>query len=69
MKAKVHTTRNKQMVLAFFDFLTSLTCSTNYVPRETTVNARYICGCSGLVHEDPEEEAGDGEWRLVASLG
>ncbi len=41
---------------------------TNHVPRETAVNARYICGCSGLIHEDPEEEAGDGVWRLVASL-
>jgi hypothetical protein len=33
VKAKVHSTRTKQMIPAFFDI---------NVPRETTVNANYI---------------------------
>ncbi len=39
VKAKVHTTRTKQMVLAFFDNKGLI--YTNYVPRRTKVNARY----------------------------
>jgi histone-lysine N-methyltransferase SETMAR len=40
IKAKVHATRNKQMVLAFFD--NEGLIYTNYVPKGQTVNANYI---------------------------
>ncbi len=45
IKAKVHATRAKQMVLAFFDSKGLI--YTNYVPRETTVNAKYIVEALG----------------------
>ena len=45
IKAKVHATRSKQMVLAFFDAKGLI--YTNYVPRGTTVNANYIVGALG----------------------
>jgi hypothetical protein len=40
IKAKVHATRSKQMVLAFFD--NEGLIYTNYVPKGQTVNANYI---------------------------
>jgi histone-lysine N-methyltransferase SETMAR len=40
IKAKVHATRKKQMVLAFFDSKGLI--YTNFVPRGRTVNAAYI---------------------------
>jgi len=40
IKAKVHASRTKQMVLAFFDSKGLI--YTNYVPRGQTVNATYI---------------------------
>jgi hypothetical protein len=40
IKAKVHDTRKKQMVLAFFDSKGLI--YTNFVPRDRTVNAAYI---------------------------
>jgi hypothetical protein len=40
IKAKVHTTRSKQMVLAFFD--NEGLIYMNYVPKGQTVNANYI---------------------------
>ncbi len=40
VNAKVHATRTKQMVLAFFDSKGLI--YTNYVPRGTTMNANYI---------------------------
>jgi hypothetical protein len=45
VKAKVHATRTKQMVLAFFDSKGQI--YTNYVPRGTTVNANYIVEALG----------------------
>ena len=45
IKAKVSATRTKQMVLAFFDSKGLI--YTNYVPRGTTVNAKYIVGALG----------------------
>jgi histone-lysine N-methyltransferase SETMAR len=39
-KAKVHATRNKKMVLVFFDAKGVI--YTNYVPKGETVNAEYI---------------------------
>ncbi len=45
IKAKVHVTRAKQMVLAFFDAKGLI--YTNYVPRGTTVNATYIVKALG----------------------
>jgi hypothetical protein len=45
VKAKVHATRTKQMVLAFFDSKGLI--YTNYVPRGTTVNANYIVEALG----------------------
>jgi histone-lysine N-methyltransferase SETMAR len=44
-KAKVHTTRAKQVVLAFFDSKDLI--YTNYVLRGTTVNAMYIVEALG----------------------
>jgi hypothetical protein len=40
IKAEVHATRSKQMVLAFFD--NEVLIYTNYVPKGQTVNANYI---------------------------
>jgi histone-lysine N-methyltransferase SETMAR len=40
VKAKVHASRMKQMVLAFFDAKGLI--YPNYMPRGTTVNAKYI---------------------------
>jgi hypothetical protein len=40
IKAKVHTTRKKQMVLAFFDSKGLI--YTNFVPKARTVTAAYI---------------------------
>ncbi len=45
IKAKVHVTRAKQIVLAFFDAKGLI--YTNYVPKGTTVNARYIVEALG----------------------
>jgi histone-lysine N-methyltransferase SETMAR len=45
IKAKVHATRTKQMVLCFFDSKGLI--YTNYVPRGTTVNANYIVEALG----------------------
>ena len=45
LKAKVHATRTKQMVLAFFDSKGLI--YTNYVPRGTTINAIYIVKALG----------------------
>ncbi len=45
IKAKVHATRAKQMVLAFFDSKGPI--YTNYMPRGTTVNAKYIMEALG----------------------
>jgi histone-lysine N-methyltransferase SETMAR len=45
IKAEFHATRAKQMVLAFFDAKGLI--YTNYVPRGTTVNARYIVEALG----------------------
>jgi hypothetical protein len=45
IKAKVHVTRAKQMVLAFFDAKGLI--YTNYVPKGTMVNARYIVEALG----------------------
>jgi hypothetical protein len=45
IKAKVHEMRAKRMVLAFFDAKGLI--YTNYVPRGTTVNARYIVEALG----------------------
>jgi hypothetical protein len=49
IKAEVHATRAKQMVLAFSDSK-GLIC-TNYMPRGTTVNAKYIMEalCNNMV--------------------
>ena len=45
IKAKVHATRTKQMVLCFFNSKGLI--YTNYVPRGTTVNANYIVEALG----------------------
>ncbi len=45
VKAKVHTTRTKQMVLAFFNNKGLIYAK--YVLRGTTVNARYIVEALG----------------------
>ena len=45
IKAKVHATRSKQMVLAFFDAKGLI--STKNMPRGTMVNANYIVGALG----------------------
>jgi histone-lysine N-methyltransferase SETMAR len=63
IKAKVHATRAKQMVLAFFDKKGLI----YYVPRGTTVNVRYIVEALGsflkiLKKKRPVWAAG--EWFL-----
>jgi hypothetical protein len=45
IKAKVHVSRSKQMVLAFFDSKGLI--YTNYVPKGTTVNANHIVEALG----------------------
>ena len=45
IKAKIHATHSKQMVVAFFE-ATGL-IYTNYMPRGTRVNANYIVGALG----------------------
>jgi hypothetical protein len=45
IKAKVHASRSKQMVLAFFDSKGLI--YTNYVPKGSTVNANYIVEALG----------------------
>jgi histone-lysine N-methyltransferase SETMAR len=62
VKAKVHVTRTKQMVLAFFNSKGLI--YTNYVPRGTMVNASYIVEALGtfmkiLRKKRPEMVAGD----------
>jgi histone-lysine N-methyltransferase SETMAR len=62
VKAKVHVTRTKQMVLAFFDSKGLI--YTNYMPRGTTVNANYIVEALGtfmkiLRKKRPQMVAGD----------
>jgi histone-lysine N-methyltransferase SETMAR len=62
VKAKVHATRTKQMVLVFFDSKGLI--YTNYVPRGTTVNANYIVEALGtfmkiLRKKRPQMVAGD----------
>jgi histone-lysine N-methyltransferase SETMAR len=62
VKAKVHATRTKQMVLAFFNSKGLI--YTNYVPRGTTVNANYIVEALGtfmkiLRKKRPQMVAGD----------
>jgi len=65
IKAKVHATRTKQMVVAFFDSQGMV--YTNYVPRGTTVNANFIVGAlrrflKAFRAKRPEMAAG--EWFL-----
>jgi diketogulonate reductase-like aldo/keto reductase len=62
VKVKVHATRTKQMVLAFFDSKGLI--YTNYVPRGTMVNANYIMEVLGafmkiLRKKRPQMAAGD----------
>ena len=45
IKAKVSTTRTKQMVLVFFNSKGLI--YTNYMPRGTTINTDYIVGALG----------------------
>ena len=45
IKAKIHATHSKQMVVAFFE-ATGL-IYTNYMPRGNRVNANYIVGALG----------------------
>jgi hypothetical protein len=45
IKAQVHASRTKQMVLAFFDSKGLI--YTNYMPRGNTVNAKYIVDTLG----------------------
>jgi hypothetical protein len=45
VKAKVHATRTKPMVLAFFNSMGLV--YTNYMPRGTSVNANYIVEALG----------------------
>ncbi len=62
VKAKVHATRTKQMVLAFFDSKGLL--YTNYMPGGTTINANYIVEALGMFmkilrKKRPQMVAGD----------
>jgi histone-lysine N-methyltransferase SETMAR len=62
VKAKVHVTRTKQVVLVFFDSKGLI--YTNYVPRGNTVNANYIVEALGtfmkiLRKKRPQMVAGD----------
>ncbi len=63
--AKVHATRAKQMVLAFFD--AKVLIYTNYVPKGTTVNAKYIVEALGTflkVLRKKRPVMAAGEWFL-----
>ncbi len=66
IKAKVHTTRAKQMVLAFFDSKGLI--YTNYVPRGTTVNAKYIVEALGnfiKIFKKKRPILAAGDWFLL----
>ncbi len=68
IKAKIHATRAKHMVLAFFDAKGLIYMNYGYMPSETTVNARYIVEALLKLVEDPEEEeARTGGSRVVPS--
>ena len=63
IKAKVHATRSKQMVLAFFDNKGLI--YTNFVPRGTTVNANYILEVLGKfmkIFKQKRPITAAGEW-------
>jgi histone-lysine N-methyltransferase SETMAR len=63
IKAKVHASRSKQMVLAFFDSK-GLIC-TNYVPKGSTVTASYIVEALGKflkVFRQKRPEIAAGDW-------
>jgi histone-lysine N-methyltransferase SETMAR len=63
VKAKVHASRSKQMVLVFFD--SKGVIYTNYVPRGTSVSANYILEALGrfLVHfRKKRPDMASGEW-------
>jgi hypothetical protein len=63
IKAKVHVSRMKQMVLAFFDSKGFI--YTNYMPRGTTVNANYIVDASGKflkIFKQKRLEMAAGDW-------
>jgi histone-lysine N-methyltransferase SETMAR len=65
IKAKVHATRAKQMVLAFFDAKGLI--YTNYMPKGTTVNANYIVEALGTflkVLRKKRPVMAAGEWFL-----
>jgi histone-lysine N-methyltransferase SETMAR len=65
IKAKVHATRTKQIVLAFFDAKGLI--YTNYVPKGTTVNANYIVEALGTflkVLRKKRPVMAEGEWFL-----
>jgi histone-lysine N-methyltransferase SETMAR len=65
IKAKVHATRAKQMVLAFFD--AKVLIYTNYMPKGTTVNANYIVEALGTllkVLRKKRPVMAAGEWFL-----
>jgi histone-lysine N-methyltransferase SETMAR len=61
--AKVHASRTKQMVLAFFDSKDLI--YTNYMPKGTTVNAKYIVEALGKflkVFKQKRLEMAVGDW-------
>jgi hypothetical protein len=65
IKAKVHATRAKQMVLAFFDSKGLI--YTNYMPGGTTVNAMYIVEVLGnfmKIFKSKRPIMAAGEWFL-----
>lgn len=65
IKAKVHATRTKQMVLCFFDSKGLI--YTNYVPRGTTVNANYIVEALGRfmkIFKEKRPITAAGDWFL-----
>jgi histone-lysine N-methyltransferase SETMAR len=65
VKARVHASRTKTMVLAFFDSQGMV--YTNYVPRGSTVNAKYIIRALGTFLKNLKKkrpETAKGEWFL-----
>jgi hypothetical protein len=67
IKAKVHATRKKQMVLAFFDSKGLI--YTNFVPRDRNANAAYIIEAfTHFLKALKVERPNDGR-DLVVSLG
>jgi histone-lysine N-methyltransferase SETMAR len=63
IKAKVHASRSKQMVLVFFDLKGLIYM--NYVPKGTTVNANYIVEALGKflkVFRQKRPEIAAGDW-------